>query len=131
MCDKSSLLFFFFFTMAALIYFFSRVCPVLLLIARESFITMAALKWCLSNVSSLMHYKKIKPTRKPYHKGCIGMVSAQYVFYDVSQWLHWNGASPVWVLLCITRKSFITKDTLEWFLPSMSSLGDISEVVVV
>ena len=97
---------------------------------RESFITTAALNWSLQCELSFA-LQEYMPARKPYHKGCIGMVSAQYVFYDVSLWLHWNGASPVWVLLCITRKSFITKDTLEWFLPSMSSLGDISEVVVV
>ena len=98
---------------------------------RESFITTAALNWCLSSLSSLMHYKNICPRESlitkdalewflpsmcsmMYHNGFIEMVPLQYEFSyalqekALSQRIHWNGFSPVWVLLATSVKSWLS-----------------------
>ena len=88
----------------ALKWLFPSVCShvgVYVALLWECFVTMAALSWCLSSVSSLMRYKKIKSTRKSYHKGCSGFF--QYKF-------------RCWFTL---GENFTTTETLWWSISSM------------
>ena len=91
------------FTMVALVWFLASVYYSMYYKIRfldKVLVTMAALVWLLTSVFNLMLYKIRSPSK------------------NISQWMHWNGFSPVCILTWFASSQLCTKlfsQLLQWY----------------